>query len=218
MDVNGLKQMPLFASCSETDIEQLMHSPNKLRTYSEGTTVLPSGMPCQSLMLLTGGSVETRMGCIEEDISSHMKEVVVDRLVAPCILAPAFLFAADNIIPVEVIAITKVTLWQIDREAFFIFMQHHPKVLRTFLTMISNRTQFLSDKVRAFAIMGLRSRVLDYLAQHDHIINVAKAAEHLGVARPSLSRVLSEMVTSGVITKSDEGYHRKKLGIKKTIQ
>ena len=41
---------------------------------------------------------------------------------------------------------------------------------------------------------------------HGGISNVAQAAEVLGVARPSLSRVLSELVDEGVIKKGVKGY------------
>ena len=85
-------------------------------------------------------------------------------------------------------------------------MQRNPQVLRAFLKLISDRAQFLSGKVRAFAIKGLRNRTLDYMVLHGGISNVAQAAEVLGVARPSLSRVLSELVDEGVIKKGVTGY------------
>ena len=60
----------------------------------------------------------------------------------------------------------------------------------------------------SFAIKGLRNRVLDYLHTHGPITQVAATAERLGVTRPSLSRVLSEMVSEGIIETTPAGYKR----------
>lgn len=200
MTSNSLNRIPLFASCSEAELEQLFEKPHKVSTYQPGEMLIRFGTPCRSLLLLTEGEVESRMGSVEG------RELVVDRLKAPCVLAPAFLFGSNNIIPVEVTALTEATLWLINREGFLSFMQQHPSVLQAFLAMISDRAQFLSGKVRAFAIKGLRNRVLDYLAVHGSISNVARTAEQLGVARPSLSRILSEMVSDGTIKKEGKYY------------
>ncbi|MBR1835426.1 MAG: Crp/Fnr family transcriptional regulator [Bacteroidales bacterium] len=199
---NNLNHLPLFTSCSDEEMAQLLENPHKVQSFHSGETLIQSGTPCRSLLLMTDGMVETRMGSFEG------RELVVDRLKAPCVLAPAFLFGSNNIIPVEVTALTEVTLWQINREGFLLFMQQHPMVLQSFMAMISDRAQFLSSKVRAFAIKGLRNRVIDYLEQHGSITNVAKTAEQLGVARPSLSRILSEMVAEGSIKKEDEYYKK----------
>ena len=129
------------------------------------------------------------------------REVLVDHLKAPMLLAPAFLFANNNVVPVEVTALTDCVVWHINREAFFEFMQQEPTVLRAFLEILSERGHFLSRKMRTFAVNSLRNRVIEYLS-------VAAAAEQLGATRPSLSRVLSEMVSEGLITKDGKGYKK----------
>ena len=136
------------------------------------------------------------------------REVLVDHLKAPMLLAPAFLFATPNIVPVEVNAMTDCVVWHINREAFLGFMQHEPTVLRAFLEVLSQRGHFLSGKMRTFAVNGLRNRILEYLDANGSITSVAAAAEQLGATRPSLSRVLSEMVSEGLITKDVKGYKK----------
>ncbi|MCR4878238.1 MAG: Crp/Fnr family transcriptional regulator [Bacteroidales bacterium] len=200
MDYQELKQVPIFASCGEAELERLLESPHKVSTFQPGETMVRFGTPCRSLLLLTEGIVETRMGSIEG------RELVVDKMKAPCVLAPAFLFGTNDIIPVEVTALSEATLWQINREAFLAFMQRNPEVLRAFLKLISDRAQFLSGKVRSFAIKGLRNRALEYIVLHGGLSNVAQAAEMLGIARPSLSRILSELVEEGVIRKENNKY------------
>ena len=149
--------------------------------------MLNPGDPCRALMVLVEGQAEARM------MGEEGREVLVDHLKAPMLLAPAFLFAKNNVVPVEVTALTDCVVWHINREAFFEFMQQEPTVLRSFLEVLSERGRFLSRKMRTFAVNSLRNRV---------------AAEQLGATRPSLSRVLSEMVSEGLITKDGKGYKK----------
>lgn len=201
MEVQELKQLPLFAGLKDGDLDELLSAPHRRRVYPAGKIIMSAGDAVQSLMVLAAGRVETRMGGDE-------REVVMDRLAAPCLLAPAFLFASVGTLPVDVMAIEECTVWTLNREGFVRFMAAHPDVMRRFLRMISDRSRFLSEKVRTFAIKGLRNRVLDYLSLHDAITSVAKTAEQLGVARPSLSRVLSEMVEDGIIKYSNKKYSK----------
>ncbi len=100
-------------------------------------------------------------------------------------------------------------MWHINREAFFEFMQQEPTVLRAFLEVLSERGRFLSRKMRTFAVNSLRNRILEYLEVHGSITFVADVAQQLGATRPSLSRVLSDMLDEGVITKDVKGYRCK---------
>lgn len=201
MEVQELSRIPLFAGLKDGDLDELLSAPHRRRVYQPGKTIMSAGDAVQSLVVLTAGQVETRMVGDE-------REVVMDRLVAPCLLAPAFLFASDNAVPVEAVATEESTIWTLNREGFVRFMAAHPEVMRRFLRMISDRSRFLSEKVRTFAIKGLRNRVLDYLHTHGPITQVAATAERLGVTRPSLSRVLSEMVAEGIIETTPAGYKR----------
>ena len=119
-------------------------------------------------------------------------------------MQPSFTF----VVPVEVTALTDCVVWHINREAFFDFMQQEPTVLRAFLEILSERGHFLSRKMRTFAVNSLRNRVIEYLEANGSITSVAAAAEQLGATRPSLSRVLSEMVSEGLITKDGKGYKK----------
>lgn len=197
-----LKSISIFKECDEGALRELLASPYRRHEFGAGKLISRAGEPCRSLMLLTNGSADARM------MSDEGREVLVDHLKAPQILAPAFLFASENAMPVEVTAQTNCTMWYINREAFFSFMIAQPQVLRAFLQEVSNRGRFLSGKMRSFAVKGLRNRILEYLGHHGSIASVAKTAEQLGVTRPSLSRLLSEMTAEGVIEKIGKGYKK----------
>lgn len=193
--MDELKSSPLFSACTDEELQELMRVPHRREEYKTGDLVVSAGDLCRSLMLLTQGVVETRM------CGANGREVVIDQLKSPTLLAPAFLFAEDNTIPVEVTMHTDGTVWYINREAFFQFMTRHPHVLRAFLQTLSARSRFLSSKMKGFAVKGLRDRVLDHIRQHGAIASVAKTAEVLGVARPSLSRVISELLDEGLLSR-----------------
>lgn len=193
--MDELKTIPLFGACTDEELQELLQSPHRREEYQAGDLVVSAGDLCRSLMLLTQGVVETRMG------GDNGREVVIEQLKSPTILAPAFFFAEDNTIPVEVTMHTDGVVWYINREAFFQFMTRHPHVLRAFLQTLSARSRFLSSKVKGFAVKGLRDRVLDHIRQHGAITSVAKTAEVLGVARPSLSRVISELLDEGLLSR-----------------
>ena len=198
-----LKRIKLFAGCSDESLERLLESPCRRQEYSAGRRMLNPGDPCRALMVLVEGQADARM------MGEEGREVLVDKLKAPMLLAPAFLFASQNNVPVEVTAMTDCAVWHINREAFFDFMQQEPTVLRAFLEVLSNRSNFLSGKMRSFAVNGLRNRVVEYLDEHGCITSVAAVAQELGVTRPSLSRVLSEMLSEGVIVKDGRGYEKR---------
>ncbi len=197
-----LKRLKLFEGCTEEALEQLLNQPCRRQEYAAGKLIVRAGDPCRSLMILVEGQAEAKM------MSEEGREVLVDRLKAPMLMAPAFLYTAQNTIPVEVTAMTNCAVWYINREAFFDFMRAEPTVLRAFLQVLSQRGHFLSSKMRSFAVKGLRNRVLEYLENNGSITSVAATAQQLGVTRPSLSRVLSEMVGEGVIAKDGKGYKR----------
>ena len=197
-----LKRIKLFAGCSDESLERLLESPCRRQDYPAGRRMLNPGDPCRALMVLVEGQAEARM------MGEEGREVLVDHLKAPMLLAPAFLFANNNVVPVEVTALTDCVVWHINREAFFEFMQQEPTVLRAFLEILSERGRFLSRKMRTFAVNSLRNRVIEYLEANGGITSVAAAAEQLGATRPSLSRVLSEMVSEGLITKEGKGYKK----------
>ena len=203
MVMDELKKLKLFANCSDEALERLLSQPCRRQQYATGKLILRAGDPCRSLMILVEGRADARM------MGEEGREVLVDKLKAPMLLAPAFLFASQNNVPVEVTAMTDCAVWHINREAFFDFMQQEPTVLRAFLEVLSNRSNFLSGKMRSFAVNGLRNRVVEYLDKHGSITSVAAVAQELGTTRPSLSRVLSEMLSEGVIVKDGKGYGKR---------
>lgn len=187
--------MSLFEGCEAEALHQLLReAPNSLRIYKEGEYIARQGDACRSLFILMKGNVKTQME------NAEGKQLTIDWIKAPDILAPAFIYASENRFPVNVETTELCEVLVMDRTRFEAFMHAQPAVMRNFIAIISDRSLFLSRKLNEFALQSLKSRLLNYLQMHGGIHNQQEVAFILGVARPSLARALSELIAEGKIT------------------
>lgn len=195
MHTEVLTRMSLFEGCEAEALHQLLReAPNSLRIYKEGEYIARQGDACRSLFILMKGNVKTQME------NAEGKQLTIDWIKAPDILAPAFIYASENRFPVNVEATELCEVLVMDRTRFEAFMHAQPAVMRNFIAIISDRSLFLSRKLNEFALQSLKSRLLNYLQMHEGIHNQQEVAFILGVARPSLARALSELIAEGKIT------------------
>jgi len=74
------------------------------------------------------------------------------------------------------------------------------KILENFLNEVSNKTQLLTSKIwNSFNNKTIKKKFCDYVKKNQKnnlfsIQNLGALAEYFGVERPSLSRVLSDLV------------------------
>ena len=105
------------------------------------------------------GNVRTQME------NAEGKQLTIDRIKAPDILAPAFIYASENRFPVNVEATEPCEVLVMDRKRFENFMHAQPAVMRNFIAIISDRSLFLSRKLNEFALQSLKSRLDVYKRQ-----------------------------------------------------
>lgn len=193
--------MPLFRGGDRTALEAvLQRSPGRYASYRKGDFIALQNDACRSLLLLCEGSVYAQM------TSAEGRELTLDTLSAPDTLASAFVFGTENRYPVSIVAQTDCRLWIITRDALLQILERDNAVLRNFLTIVSDHSLFLSRRINEFALQSLSSRVVGYLRDNHVIRNLQEAAFILGVARPSLSRMIGQMVDQGTVLKTPEGY------------
>lgn len=196
-----IMEFPLFAGADKAILNNfLLNAPHKISSFRKGDIVVMQDSPCRSLMLLCQGSLSARM------TNSEGKEVTIEILHAPEILAPAFLYASENKFPVTLQAEEDIKIWSLSKDEFLRMMETDTSVLRNFLRNISDRSLFLSRKLNEFALQSLSTRIIGYLKRNEVINNVQDVAFIMGVARPSLSRTLSSMVDQGLLQKTSDGY------------
>ena len=198
---NNIYEMPLFKGGNKETIEKIMHDfPSRYVHYKKGDTIAMQGNACRSLYILCEGSVYAKM------ISEEGKEFTLDTLSAPDVLASSFIFSSEGIFPITILANSNCSLWIVNRDSILRIIEEDSLVLRNYLTVISDHSMFLSKRLNEFALQTLSSRILSYIEQNGIIQNLQEAAFILGVARPSLSRAILQLVNQGVLKKENRGY------------
>lgn len=195
-----MEHIKLFEGVPQEAVDKLLEDKyNARRTYNVGDCIVRQGTPCRALYILTKGTLTAGM------TNAEGKELTIERLSAPELLAPAFLFGEENHFPVTLTAQSDCELCIINKNSFLTFMHEYPSAMEYFIAQISNRCVFLSRKLNEFALQNLRYRVLNYLKQYGTITNQQEVALRLGVARPSLARVLSELLKEKILVKKGNG-------------
>lgn len=139
-------------------------------------------------------------------VSDEGKEFTLDTLSAPEVLASSFVFSTQRIFPVTIIAGSDCDLWVFSRDCILKMIERDRTVLGNYLAVISDHSMFLSRRLSEFALQTLSSRIVSYIRENGPVDNLQQTAFILGVARPSLSRTVSQLVVQGVLEKSDDGY------------
>lgn len=205
VNIDKLVMCPLFRGLSVEQIDAALKQVGyRFKSYSKGQLVVQGGEECRTLYIVVEGCVKGEMN----DYSG--KTIKIEDIEAPRPLAVAFLFGRDNKFPVNIVANNEVVLLAIPRENVLQLMQNNRVVLLNYLNVVSNRAQFLSDKLRFLSFRSLRGKVAHYLMQLSggKAIEVVmpksqeELAEMFGVARPSLGRTIRDMHNEGLIKAS----------------
>ena len=195
----------LFEGVNKDGIaEFLKNASKKISSYKKGVIAIFQDSLCKSLSLLCQVMLLAKM------TNAEGKEIVIEHLAAPEILAPAVIDGTENSFPVTLQAEDDVIIWSLAKDDFLKMMETDDALLRNFLRQISDRSVFLSRKLNEFALQNLSTRIVSYLQRSGVITNIQDVAFIMGVARPSLSRTLSAMVEEGVLIKTEEGYRLSK--------
>ncbi len=105
-----------------------------------------------------------------------------------------FLYVSDN-----PLFLCGHTADEVRQMGYGFYLSHVPEDEVPMLTEL-NRSGF-----RAFAMLSLRPRILAYLRENGRIDNVAELVRTMGVARTSVSRVLSALKREGVVARTMDG-------------
>ena len=193
--------LPLFSGGNKELIDNILQeNPARHRLYAKGDIIALQGYVCKQLYLLCNGSAYARM------VSEEGREFTLDTLSAPEVLASSFIFSTDGIFPVTIIAASDCSIWLISREAMLRILKADQTVMQNYLRVISDHSMFLSNRLVEFALQTLSSRIVSYIENNGPISNLQETAFILGVARPSLSRAVSQLVSQGTLRKTADGY------------
>lgn len=202
MDYGLLLNAPLFSGLDIKAIENILgHVPHRSKKYKAGNFIAQSGEPVNKLMVVTCGTVKGEM----TDYAGRI--IKIEDIPAPGALASAFMFGNRNRFPVNVIAVTDAELLIIDKPDFLKLLMTNDKMLINFLDMISNRSQFLSEKIKFLNFKTIKGKLAHYILQKAGEEGIVvkldmtqnDLADFFAVSRPSVGRALGELKEEGYL-------------------
>jgi len=193
----------LFKGMHASEVLPLLSDASaSFRTYPRDSLIAQAGEEVHHLQIILEGSVKGEM----MDYSG--KVIKIEDILPPRPLAPAFLFGAQNRYPVNITAAADTKLLSITREQFLGMLQKSKTLLVNFVDIVSNRGQFLSNKLKFLSFSTIKGKLAQYLLDMSSKVNSdsfpmphsqAQLSELFGVARPSIGRAMSELNQEGIV-------------------
>lgn len=194
INAKTLLQFPIFQGLSEKKLnDYLSKSPYSFRSYPSGNMIFFQETRCDFLNLLISGEVKALM------MNNEGKQIIIENMAAPRVIAPAAVFASYNIYPVNIQAAKDCEILFLDKISFENLMHKETVIMRNFIKTLSDKSIFLSKKINTFALQSLKGRLASYLLNDDSHHTQQELSEILGVTRPSLARVMAELTDKGCI-------------------
>jgi len=202
MDYSLLLNAPLFKGLTTGEIETILSVvPYRTKKFQADSLISQTGELVNTLMIVISGIVKGEM------VDYTGRVIKIEDIPAPGALAPAFIFGNKNRFPVNVIATTNTELLVIDKLDFLKLLMINDKILVNFLDMISNRSQFLSEKIKFLNFKTIKGKLAHYILQKagkeksSILLDMTQneLADFFGVARPSVARALGDLEEEGYL-------------------
>ena len=197
-----LEKCPVFIGLSSEEIKALFNQVHfQIKKYNDQQMVAHGGDTVEKLIVVLNGSVKGEM------VDFSGKTIKIEDIEAPKPLAIAFLFGKANKYPVNVVSNKESELLIIPKESVLRLFALNQTILLNYLNTISDRSQFLSNKIRLLSFHSVRGKIANYILQlaQDGSQQITlplsqnQLAELFGVARPSVGRGMRELHNEGIL-------------------
>lgn len=202
--IKALLEAELFEGLSNSDIENfLQNNAYSIRNYASNDVFALAGDKVNFLMVVLEGVLIARM------VSDSGKYIQIDRIEKGRIIAPAMLFATNNVFPVNVVPDTNTTVLFMHKDIFLKAIHRSEKLLFNFMRIVSDINSFLSTKIHSLSLKTIRGKLAEFFLHLSEIqekkdiitLNLTRQelADKFAVSRQALSRSLSELEESELI-------------------
>lgn len=198
-----LQKCPLFAGMSTLSIDLALGNISyQIINFAPRDVYTLAGMPCRFADIVLSGSLICRM------VSLSGKQVEVTRLRPGNLIAPAFIFAKNNSMPVSVETDSEVTLLRMTPQTLKKLIDDDADIRMNYIRSLSNIDVFLTHKMKVLSLFTVREKVAYLLLerageQNSNTIRLTRSrqeiADSFGIQKFSLLRVLGEFEKEGVI-------------------
>lgn len=197
-----IEKCPLFKGLTIEGLESLLSSVRyRIKKYNADELLACESDEVKSLYILLLGSVKGEM------MDPSGKTIKIEDIHPPKPLAIAFIFGNANHFPVNIVANEYSEVLIIDKNDALDLFGKNKIILNNFLNVISNRSQFLTQKIKMLSFQTIKGKLANYFLQQsqgkecDFLLDKSQNAmsELFGVARPSIGRAFKEMNDDGFI-------------------
>lgn len=198
-----LSHSPLFNGLTAKEIKELLQMVNfKIVEYPAKEIYTLAGMPCRYADFILKGELISRMTGLSG------KQVQIDRLKACILIAPAFIFAKNNAMPVSVETAQHTTILRMMPSELKHLIDNNERIRMNFIQLLSSIDVFLTQKLRMLSLFTVREKVAYFLMkaakeQQSRTIKLSNSrqeiADTFGIQKFSLLRCLSEFEDNGAI-------------------
>lgn len=200
-ELKTLAKFKLFKEIDEKELVELFQKIKyEIKKFKKSDIVFFREEKIDGLFIILKGVLSAEMLKDNGDIQK------IENLSGGDIIGSAFIFGNENNLPVDLIVLEECELLHIDKNNLLKSFNTNEKFLINFLNEISDKTQFLSNKVwKSFNNKTIKEKALDYIlenTENNKVIfrhSIKELAELFGVSRPSLSRVISEFVEDEIL-------------------
>jgi len=193
--IETLRETVVFNGIDEKTIKNILEKTKyEIKKYSPDESIAFRGDEVKGLYIILKGTLTTEMLTEEGNV------IKIEELGSSDVIASAFIFGKKNSFPVDLIAKDEAEILFVERKEFLKILFSKEKILENFLNEVSNKTQLLTSKIwNSFNNKTIKKKFCDYVKKNQKnnlfsIQNLGALAEYFGVERPSLSRVLSDLV------------------------
>lgn len=194
-------QCPLCSSIPEDQQNEFIKDLHfTVREYDKGDVIVTQGSISETLFIIVKGEIVTEMSDEKGDFME------IEYIKAPNPMATGLLFAADNRSPVSAICQSKCKIIAIPKDNVYLLMRKYESFMLKFLSYISNKVFYLSEKLRLVSLRSIRAKLSYYLLKEsagESVFRLKTSREDMArifsVSRPALVKVMMEMAEEGII-------------------
>ena len=201
MNKSFIFRCPLCNSIPDSEKENFLNDVRfNIKSFKKDEWIISQGEEYTSLYILIEGEIKTVMTDEKGDFMH------IENIKAPLPMATGFLFARNNKSPVSAIAKNDCKLICIPKDNVFALMQNYDAFMYAILSSISNKVQFLSEKLRLTSLRSIKAKVAYYLlkeSQGESSFQLKSSKQEIsnlfGVSRPALTNVMKQLHDEEII-------------------
>ena len=186
---------PLCSSIPDSEKESFLNDVRfSLKTFKKDEWIISQGEEYVALYILIEGEIKPVMVDEKGDFMH------IENIKAPLPLATGFIFAGNNKSPISAIAKRDCKLICIPKDNVFALMKKHDAFMYAILSSISNKIQFLSEKVRLTSLRTIRAKLAYYIlkeSEGEDIFHLKSSKQEIsnlfGVSRQALTSVMNQL-------------------------